>query len=185
MNKEYFQELSNIFSRIEATGAKGNILPLAQAEELILKTLKNLRTAQGKLIFIGNGGSAALASHLATDFLRNAGMNSITFNDPVLITTISNDFGYEQVFAKPLEAIAQEGDILFALSSSGKSKNILNAVRKARDKRCFIVTLSGFTQDNPLRQMGDINIYAPSHSYGYVEIAHLSLCHSLAEQMKA
>ena len=79
--------------------------------------------------------------------------------------------------------LAQRGDILFSISSSGKSKNILNATREARKKKCFLITLSGFKKENLLRKMGDINFYLPSDSYGYVEIGHLAICHCIVDKL--
>jgi len=87
------------------------------------------------------------------------------------------------VFEKPVEMFADEGDVLIAISSSGRSSNILAAVDRARQKACAIVTLSGFDSDNPLRRKGDVNFYVPSHSYGFVEISHLVLCHYIADQI--
>lgn len=127
---------------------------------------------QKKLIFIGNGGSAAIASHQALDFFNKLKIRTQTFNDPSLLTCMTNDYGYENVFVKPIGVAAERGDVLVAISSSGKSKNILRAVRAAIQKECWIVTMSGFDADNPLRAMGDINFYVPSFSYGVVEASH-------------
>ena len=147
----------------------------------IVKLIISQHKKGNKLIFIGNGGSASIASHIATDFLKNAKIPAITFNDVSLITCISNDLGYENVFQKPLDLLAKNGDILVSISSSGKSQNILNATKAARNKKCFIITLSGFSKKNPLRKLGDINFYIPSYSYGVVEIAHLSICHCIVD----
>ena len=76
---------------------------------------------------------------------------------------------------------ADEGDILFAISSSGKSENILNCVRAARNQGSKVVTFSGFGSENPLRRMGDINFYVPDGAYGAVEILHLSICHCILD----
>lgn len=127
---------------------------------------------QKKLIFIGNGGSAAISSHQALDFFLNLSIDARAFNDGSFLTCMANDFGFENIFAKPISIIAQEGDVLSTISSSGKSPNILKAVETARKKRCRIITMSGFKADNPLRKMGDINFYVPSHSYRHVEAAH-------------
>ena len=135
------------------------------------------------MILIGNGGSASIASHIATDFLKNAEIPALAFNDSSLITCLSNDLGYEYVFQKPLEMLAKKGDILFSISSSGKSENILNAVKEAKSKGCFLITCSGFNKKNPLRKLGDINFYIPSYAYGYVEIAHLVICHSVVDKI--
>ncbi len=127
---------------------------------------------QKKLIFIGNGGSAAIASHQALDFFNNLKIRTQTFNDPSLLTCLANDFGYEEVFAKPISMFAERGDILVAISSSGKSENILRAVEVAIQKECWIITMSGFGKYNPLKEMGDVNFYVPSESYIIVEASH-------------
>lgn len=127
---------------------------------------------RAKLIFIGNGGSAAIASHQAMDFFNNCNIKTLTFNDPVLLTCMANDFGYENVFSRPIAVKAEKGDILVAISSSGKSQNILNAVQAAKERGCHIITMSGFGPDNPLRKEGDINFYVVSDSYRFVEATH-------------
>ena len=136
-----------------------------------------------KVILVGNGGSVSIASHIATDLLKNGLVPSLAFNDASLITCVSNDLGYEHVFRKPIELIARKGDIVIAISSSGKSKNILSAAKEAKKKGCFLVTLSGFKKSNLLRKLGNINYYVPSNSYGYTEITHLTICHSLADKV--
>ena len=132
-------------------------------------------------MFIGNGASAAISSHIATDFLKNGRIRAIAFNDSTLLTCISNDIGYEHVFEKPIEMFADEGDVLFAISSSGRSENVLRGVRAARTRKCRVITLSGFDSDNPLFLLGDINFYVPAQSYGPVEIIHHSICHCILD----
>lgn len=136
-----------------------------------------------KLIFIGNGGSACIASHQAIDFWKNGRIKAVSFNDAALLTCISNDFAYESVFEKPVEMFAEAGDILLAISSSGRSKNIINAAKMACKKRLKVITLSGFDAGNALRRYGDINFYIPSHSYGVVEISHLAICHCMLDHI--
>ena len=133
--------------------------------------------AGNKLIFVGNGGSAAIASHMATDYSKNGDVRAIALNDASMLTCLSNDIGYERIFAKQIELYAREGDLVVAISSSGRSANILNAVKAGRAAKCMIVTLSGFAADNPLRQLGDLNLYIDSDRYGFVEIGHLTICH--------
>lgn len=134
-----------------------------------------------KVIFIGNGGSAAIASHMAIDFWKNGGIRAICFNEGALLTCIGNDYGYHEVFARPLQAFADQGDVLVAISSSGKSRNILNGVEVARKKGCAIVTLSGFDSSNPLFSQGDMNFHVPSCQYGPVEVAHQYILHCVLD----
>ena len=132
-------------------------------------------------MIIGNGGSASIASHIATDLLKNLKIPALALNDASLLTCLSNDLGYENVFSMPLGILARKGDILFAISSSGKSKNILNAVIQGKKKGCIVIAFSGFSPRNPLRNKGDINFYVPSSSYGAVEITHLAICHAIVD----
>lgn len=141
-------------------------------EEITRLISKQCIDGRKKLIFIGNGGSAAISSHQAVDFFNNLGIDARSFDGAPLLTCMANDFGYENVFAKPISMIVQEGDVLVAISSSGKSPNILKAVETARKKKCRVITMTGFKADNPLRKMGDINFYVPSGSYRYVEASH-------------
>jgi D-sedoheptulose 7-phosphate isomerase len=134
-----------------------------------------------KIIFIGNGGSAAIASHQAADFIRTCGIKAFAPLDHSLLTCFANDCGYENVFVEPLKILADCGDVLVAISSSGKSPNIIKAVAAMREKNLKIITLSGFDPDNPLRKQGDINFYVPSDSYRYVESAHLFICNWLLD----
>ena len=135
-----------------------------------------------RLIFIGNGGSAAIASHMAADYQKNGGFSAICFNDAASLTCISNDLGYENVFSIPISKHGRFGDILFAISSSGESNNILRAVDMAVGMHMNVVTLSGFEAYNKLRGKGGVNFYVPSMSYGVVEIAHLAILHGLLDE---
>lgn len=129
--------------------------------------------AEGKkIILAGNGGSASIASHFTVDLVKNAGIRTINFNESSILTALANDFGYEWWVDKALGYYASPGDVVVLISSSGKSMNIINGALKARDMGLKIITLSGFREDNPLKDMGDINLYVESMSYNIVEITH-------------
>ena len=130
------------------------------------------RERGGRVIFIGNGGSAGIASHLAIDLSKNAGVPALCFNDASLITCLANDYGFEHWMAHAVRMSARAEDCLVAISSSGRSNNIINAVAKAREIGLQVVTLSGMAADNPLRKLGDVNFWADSRSYNIVETAH-------------
>src|SRR5277367_3547284 len=119
-------------------------------------------------MIIGNGGSAALASHQAIDIWKSTGIRALSFNDPAQLTCLSNDFGFEHVFSKAIEMFADAGDVLIAISSSGRSKNILNAVQTAKDKGLSIITYSGFSEQAPLRRAGQVNWFIDADQYGLV-----------------
>lgn len=177
------ETLKSLFDEIVVSDSRGANISLDEAvEELVEKIVRRSRYG-GKLLFVGNGGSASIASHMATDFVKNVNIPALAFNDSSLLTCLGNDLGYESVFERPVGMFASRKDLLIAISSSGRSQNILRAVSAARKRQAEIVTLSGFDGSNPLRKMGKINFYVPSKSYGHVEILHLMLCHSLVDAM--
>jgi D-sedoheptulose 7-phosphate isomerase len=180
MFNTYLTDLQHVLTSIEAT--EGNSKSkCAEMIEKVIGLLLGCKENKRKVIWIGNGGSAAIASHSALDYWRTAGIRSINFNDGTLLTCISNDFGYEFVFQKSIEMFAEPGDLLVAISSSGKSLNVINGVLAARKLDCKVITLSGFSPDNCLRAMGDINFYAPAYQYGQVELVHSVICHSFLD----
>ena len=143
------------------------------------------REAGKSIYFIGNGGSAGIALHMAADFQKTGGFRTRTFYDPSLITCMANDYGYECVFSKPLALYVQLGDVLVAISSSGNSMNIVNAAETARRHDCKVVTFTGFSPDNKLRGMGDLNIHVPSFSYGVVESLHNLMLQQVIDEIDA
>jgi D-sedoheptulose 7-phosphate isomerase len=178
---QYFDTLAGLLREAEVTDRAAGNLSLSEGCDWLRKAAHDTHDAGNKIIFIGNGGSAGIASHLAIDFSKNGGLRSLAFNDPSALTCLGNDLGYENVFAKQLEFHARPGDFLIAISSSGRSPNILGAVRTARARDCRIATFSGFTEENELRRTGDVNFYVRSREYGFVEVAHLALCHAVLD----
>lgn len=143
-----------------------------EAFHKLIELFDQTRRLQNRLFFIGNGGSAAIASHMTADFMKNGGMKTYSLYDNSVTTCMGNDYGYEQIFSRPLEFLANEGDLLVAISSSGNSKNIVNAVLVARDKRMQVITLSGFQRENRISRLGKYNVYVPVCHYGMVESIH-------------
>ncbi len=176
----YFQELSEQIRTTEVTMDKGEITSLAVGVNSAVDHIMSTKRNSAKVFLIGNGGSAAICSHAVID-LWNAGVRAAVFNDPSGLTCIGNDFGYENVFSRPLELFAEERDLLIAVSSSGKSQNIINGVDRAIDKQCRVITFSGFLKDNPLRTKGVLNFYTPSSKYGLVETSHMSILHCITD----
>lgn len=156
----YFDSIASCVKTVE-TELLVNIAKLIQAPK---------RT--GTVFIVGNGGSAAMASHVAVDFTKAAGIRAINFNEADLITCFANDYGYENWVAKAIEAYGDPGDLLILISSSGRSPNIINAANYAKQHAFPLVTLSGFDSDNPLRKLGDINLWVDSKSYNIVEMTH-------------
>jgi D-sedoheptulose 7-phosphate isomerase len=143
-----------------------------------------VRRRRGTVFLIGNGASASMASHLAADLAKNAQVHTEVFSDLSLITAISNDMGYESVFAEPLARRARAGDMLVAISSSGRSPNILAAVRAARRCRLNIVTLSAMQPSNRLRRSGALNLYVPAPTYGFAESCHAAVLHHWMDRVE-
>jgi D-sedoheptulose 7-phosphate isomerase len=180
---QWFGTLADALRDTKVTDRASQSLPLEAGCEWVRKAAHESHDAGNKLIFVGNGGSAGIASHLAIDFSKNGGLRALAFNDVSALTCLGNDLGYENVFAKQLDFHARPGDLLIAISSSGRSPNILEAVKVARGRDCKVVTYSGFTETNELRQTGDVNFYvrANKNEYGFVEVAHLALCHAVLD----
>ena len=137
----------------------------------ISEKLKKIKKGN-KAIIIGNGGSSALASHVSVDLTKNAKVRAINFNESDLLTCFSNDYGYEKVFEKALDFYADKGDVVIIISSSGKSKNLINAAKFAKKKKLFLITLTGFSKNNPLSKLGNINLWVNSKAYNIIETIH-------------
>ena len=159
--KEYFRELSDGLDQVDKTD-------LMRVSEMLVEANADNK----KTILVGNGGSAAMASHVAVDLVKAAGIRAVNFNEADLITCFANDFGYEHWVEKALEFYADKGDLVILISSSGQSQNIINGAKKALSMELSLVTLSGFRPDNPLRSFGNINFWIDSQSYNHVEMAH-------------
>jgi len=142
-------------------------------EQLTVK----VREMNQSIFLVGNGASASMASHFAADLAKNAHLHTEVFSDLSLITAISNDMGYEWVFAEPLRRRAKKGDMLVAISSSGNSINILRATEIARKIDLKIITLSAMSPQNPLKSSGVLNIYVSAQTYGYAETCHAAILH--------
>ena len=125
-----------------------------------------------KVIIVGNGGSASIASHLTVDLINAAKIKAVNFNESSIITCFANDYGYENWVDKALDCYADSGDVVILISSSGQSENMLVGAKRAKSMNVDVVTLSGFSSDNSLRQLGDINLWVDSKAYNIVEMTH-------------
>lgn len=169
-------------STCQVTDSKNSIIDTELAIQQIINKLNYVKSENKKVYIVGNGGSAGIASHAMTDFVNMVGVATHTLHDISLITCMSNDYGYENVYAKPLETFLVENELVIAISSSGQSKNIINAVQVAKAKNCFVFTMSGFKEDNPLRELGDLNLWLRSNDYGFVEYGHAFILHNIADR---
>ena len=174
-----------IVEKAEFTDHDGNALSYERGVQQNLEMLENLRDRGGNLFLVGNGGSAGVVSHILTDYINVNKLNARTLHESSLLSCMSNDYGYENSFSEPLSTLAREKDLLIAVSSSGRSPNIHNAVKSVQKAGGEAITLSGFGHDNPLRSMGGLNIWLDSNSYGLVEIGHLFYLHYLSGRLKS
>ena len=142
---------------------------IINAKNILVQAKKN----NAKIMIFGNGGSAAIASHVSVDLTKNANIRSVNFNEADLITCFANDYGYERWIEKAIDFYADDKDVLILISSSGKSPNMINACKFARNKKMSkIITFTGHDKNNPLSKLGDINFWINSKAYNFVENLH-------------
>lgn len=173
----YTEKLAAVLSQVKFTDQQGESLTSDQAFESWQKLTVTVREQHRTVYLIGNGASASMASHFSADLAKNGHLHTQVFSDLSLLTAIGNDLGYSEIFAVPLERRAHPGDLLVAISSSGRSPNILSAARVARAKEMKVVTLTGFEPDNPLRRLGHINAHVSTGTYGLTETCHAAILH--------
>ena len=136
------------------------------------KLLLHARDKGNKVLIAGNGGSAAMASHVSVDLTKQAGVRTVNFNEADLITCFANDYGYENWVTKAIEFYGDEGDVAILISSSGKSNNMINAAVQANKMGIQVITLTRFKQDNPLRQFSELDFWVDSIAYNVIENTH-------------
>jgi D-sedoheptulose 7-phosphate isomerase len=162
-----------------------NSLPeIQRAGEMLCGTLSNGR----KILICGNGGSAADAQHIAAELVgryekhRQSWPAIALTTDTSALTALSNDFGYEEVFSRQVAGLANEGDLLIAISTSGKSANVLKAAKKARELGCQVVGLTGESAE-PLASLCDVSVAIPSTRTSRVQEAHITIGHLWCEMI--
>ena len=163
--KNYIENYLNKFNRLLIDYNKHDFLK-------IIKILKEIKKKNKKVILVGNGGSAAMASHVSVDLTKMCKIRAINFNEADLLTCFSNDYGYENWVKKALSFYADKGDLLICVSSSGESKNIVYGAKYARKAGCKIITLTGFNKNNKVRKLGHINLWLNSKNYNHIEMVH-------------
>jgi D-sedoheptulose 7-phosphate isomerase len=174
---EYSLCLNDLLSALVITDRQGTPLPMTEGFYALRRMTQGLKTDWRALYLIGNGASASMASHVAADMGKNAGVRTEVFTDLALITALANDICYEEVFAEPLRNRMRPGDMLAAISSSGNSRNILRAAEETERLGGTVITFSAMNPDNPLRHSGRLNFYIPARTYGTAEICHTAMLH--------
>lgn len=178
-------QFGSLVGNCEIRGRDGAAFDLESGIKAIVEALARVRESQGNVYVVGNGGSAGIAGHATTDFVNVAKLRAFTLHDAPLLTCMANDYGYENAFARLLKQLAKPGDALVAISSSGRSPNIRNAAAQVTAGGGTVITLSGFAADNPLRLLGDVNVWLDSADYGLVEIGHQFVLHNIADRFGA
>jgi D-sedoheptulose 7-phosphate isomerase len=179
---DYFETMAQGLRALVVTDRAGRELPVADGIGRWVAMTRATQQRDAHLYIIGNGGSAAMASHMAADAAKNGRLRALAFNDPSLLTATANDIAYDEVFSLPLERLGRAGDLLIAISSSGNSPNIVRALEVARGLDVGTVTLSGMQPDNRARTLGDLNFYVPVPRYGWAESAHQVILHYWFDQ---
>ena len=138
----------------------------------IVSIIKKIKKNKKKIILVGNGGSAAMASHVSVDLTKMCKIRAINFNEADLLTCFSNDYGYENWVHKALSFYADKGDLLICISSSGNSKNIIRGAKFAKKMGCKVITLTGFDEKNRVKKIGHVNLWVDSKNYNVIEMIH-------------
>lgn len=173
MYTEYLDELVQTLNSVSIITGRGRLTgSYEEGMGCLVDVFTDIKQSGGQVFFIGNGGSAAIASHMTADFMKNGGMKTYSLYDSAVTTCMGNDYGYEDIFCRPLDFLMGKEDLLVAISSSGNSANIVKAITVAQEKRGRVITFSGFREDNTIKGMGDINVYVPREHYGMVESIH-------------
>ncbi len=183
--ESYLSRLFDVLKRTEVTLGSGSAAALEDGLAETERTIDSVKQAGGKVMLIGNGGSAAIASHVQNDLCKTVGVRALVVSEPPLMMALANDDGYETIFEQQIELWAAPGDVLVAISSGGRSENILRGVRAAKAHGNTVITFSGFSPDNPLRSLGAINFYVPASEYGHVELGHSILLHLVTDRAAA
>lgn len=176
------EKFSQIIGLTKVTDAQKQDCDLEVEIASLKERLLHLQNSHQNLYIIGNGGSAGVAAHAVTDFFNVAKICAMTLHESSLLTCMANDFGYENAVARMLAQLLNPGDMVMAISSSGNSMNMRNAATVANEKGAYVVTLTGFSADNPLRSLGHMNIWLDSDDYGFVEVGHQFILHNIADR---
>ncbi len=183
MIHEYIENFEKIVRNTVIIDSDNQIIEYSRAYGSITDKISMLYKTANTIFLLGNGGSSAIASHSGVDIVNTCKLKAYPLTEHSLLTCMSNDFGYENVFKKTLELLLTPGDVVIAISSSGSSINILNAADFAMKNQAFLITFSGFNEDNALRKMGHYNFWLNSSDYGKVEIGHALLLHILTDEL--
>jgi D-sedoheptulose 7-phosphate isomerase len=177
--RQALQERARLLTSLARSSLGTQVMRLA---DLVAGTL----AADGKVLFFGNGGSAATAQHAAAEFVgryereRKALPAIALSTDTSILTAVANDYGFDRVFERQINGLAKPGDVAIALSTSGKSKNILRGLRAATARGVTTAALLG-QGGGPARRLADLPIVVPSSRVPLIQEAHDAIVHVLCE----
>jgi len=174
---DYIESIAAGLRRMVVTDDRGAEIPAADGFARWVALTRTTAERTGHIYIVGNGGSAAMASNIATDAMKNACLRAVAFNDIALVTATANDVSYDQVFALPFERLAKPDDLLVSISCSGNSPSIVRVLDAARARGVNAVTVSGMDAGNQSRARGTLNFYVPLSHYGRAESAHQAILH--------
>ncbi|MCX5662611.1 MAG: SIS domain-containing protein [Planctomycetota bacterium] len=179
----HFRRLGELLAGTAVTGRGGQAIPLDDGADRAVRLILETKASGAKVLIVGNGGSAAIAGHLELDLCNRGKVRAMAFNNAPVLTALANDHGYATAFERLVGFWGAKGDVLVAISSSGKSENIHRPIRALAYRGCTTITFSGFAPDNPLRAQGDLNFYVASSHYGEVEVSHEALIHFVIDRV--
>ena len=159
--KLYFQKKSQLLGSLNIDDFK-----------IFLKEIKKIKKNKKKVILLGNGGSAAMASHVSVDLTKQCGVRAINFNEADLITCFANDYGHDNWMKEAIKKYADRGDIIILISSSGNSKNHIIAGKFCKIKNLKLITFTGFNGKNKLAKIGNLNFIVNSKNFNQIEMVH-------------
>tara|TARA_B100001057_G_C22511395_1_gene818039 strand:- start:92 stop:643 length:552 start_codon:yes stop_codon:yes gene_type:complete len=168
MSKKGINFFNNYFKLFNTSLQLVNLNDLIKISKIIL----DIKKKNKKILIFGNGASASIASHVSVDLTKAANIRSMNFNEANLITCLANDYGHENWMARAIEFYGDKGDLIIFVSSSGKSKNVVRAAKYSRLMKYKVITLTGFSETNPLKKLGFINLWVNSKSYNIIENIH-------------
>lgn len=180
----YENDILNIFEKSATVinESKSSIKEINSAVNVIVKTIEKGK----KIVIFGNGGSAADAQHMAAEFvgrylIERDSLPAIALTtDTSALTGIGNDYGFEKVFARQCDALVNNGDLVIAISTSGKSPNIIEGIKTSKNKNAKIILLTG-KNNNKLKHLTDITIRVPSNETPRIQESHRIIIHIICE----
>ncbi len=174
--ENYIEDFSNVLSGVKALSSDLN---------KICDIFKNNSKNGSKVIICGNGGSAAIASHVSVDLMKNANIRSVNLNEADLITCFANDYGFSNWIKEALIKLSDKNDTVVLISSSGNSENLVRAAEWCKENKITTITLTGMSENNKLKNVSinNLNIWIDSTAYNYIENIHQIILLSVVDAL--